>query len=58
MLCGGGYDLRGRDRLSDVALGVVGAVDDEPGDGGRKLLATDAAWFGEVLRNDGADAYG
>ncbi len=49
-------DFGGGDRLSDVALGVIGAVDDEARDGSGQLLAADCARFRPGLRIDGANA--
>ena len=58
-MCGGGYgifrlaafgeeDFCGGDRLADVALGVVGAVDEQAADGGGQSFAADTAGLIEV----------
>ena len=52
------YDFGGGDELAGVALGVVGAVDQEAGYGGRELLSAYGAVFDEELGRDGSDAGG
>ena len=48
----------GGDGLADVALGVVGAVDEQAGDGGGEGGATDAARGVVLLGRESADASG
>ena len=51
-------DFGGGDNLADVALGVVGDMDQRPADGGGQLLATDAAKDVEVGAGESANAVG
>jgi hypothetical protein len=51
-----GQKLGRRDDLADVALGVVGAMDEQAADGRGKGFAANTAGLGEVGCREGADA--
>src|SRR5579872_6077225 len=53
----GNDDLSRGDGLANVALGVIGNVDQQPADGGWKLLLAYMAWVLKLLRREGPDPF-
>ena len=50
--------LGGGDDLADMALGMIGDVDERSADAGGKLFAADAAESVEIGGGEGTDAFG
>lgn len=50
------HEFRGGDGLAGVALGVVGAVDEQAADGGGQSFTADTAGLIEVGTDEGLDA--